>query len=132
MDDYQSQRISVDEVSLPFGYNPEKTEFEVISGFHHGFSFNVGGEPGTVVDGILIDVSGKPLGFKGGQWVSKENKDKAIAFFSNKSGRFRIPSIAPGSYQLELHDYPNMQSLEVKVTTREDGIQDLGSLTIRL
>jgi outer membrane usher protein len=132
LDDYERQRISVDEISLPFGYDPEKTEFEAFSGFHHGFSFNVGGEPGTVVDGILVDVTGKPLGFKGGQWISTKNKDKAIAFFSNKSGRFRVPSVASGSYILELHDYPDMEEVEVKISIQEEGIQDLGKVTIHL
>jgi outer membrane usher protein FimD/PapC len=132
LDDYERQRITVDEIALPFGYDPEKTEFETKSGFHHGFSFDVGGEPGTIVDGILVDVDGKPLGFKGGQWVSTTNKDKAIAFFSNKSGRFRIPSVVAGSYRLELHDYPKMEPVEVKILTKENGIQDLGKVTVHL
>ncbi|RVU84733.1 hypothetical protein EOL70_10805 [Leucothrix sargassi] len=132
LDDYERERITVDEITLPFGYDPEKTEFETLTGFHHAFSFNVAGEPGTIVDGILVDTDGKPLGFKGGQWISKENKEKAIAFFSNKSGRFRIPSMPAGKYRLELHDYPKMQSLEVNIVSQEDGVQRLGDVTVRL
>ncbi|WP_022953564.1 fimbria/pilus outer membrane usher protein [Leucothrix mucor] len=132
LDDYQTQRITVDEVSLPFGYNPEKTEFEASPGYHHGFSFDVGGEPGTVVDGVLVDKDGKPLAYKGGQWISTKNKDKAIAFFSNKAGRFRVPSMVSGSYRLELHDYPNMAPVEVDISMQDNGVQDLGNVAILL
>ena len=132
LESYHKQRISVDEISLPFGYDPEKTEFQVDPQYHQGFSFNVGGEPGTIVDGVLVDKENKPLGFKGGQWVSVKNKDKAIAFFSNKAGRFRIPSIAPGDYSLNLHDFPNMQDVIVTVKSQEMGVQNVGNLTIYL
>jgi outer membrane usher protein len=129
---YQRQRITADEISLPFGYDPEKTEFEASPGYHHGFSFNVGGEPGTVVDGVLVDKDGKPLAYKGGQWVSTKNKDKAIAFFSNKAGRFRVPSMVSGSYRLELHEHPNMSPIQVDISMQTNGIQDLGKVVIRL
>ena len=132
LESYRKQRISVDEISLPFGYDPEKTEFQVDPQYHQGFSFSVGGEPGTIVDGTLVDKDNKPLGFKGGQWVSVKNKDKAIAFFSNKVGRFRIPSIAPGDYSLELHDYPDMQEVVVTVKSQEKGVQNVENLTIHL
>ena len=132
LDDHHKQRIAVDEISLPFGYDPTKTEFQVFPKYHQGFNFNVGGEPGTIVDGILVDKDNKPLGFKGGQWVSVKNKDKAIAFFSNKAGRFRIPSISPGQYSLDLHDYPSMQTVVVSIKNEEKGIQNVGNITIHL
>ncbi len=128
---YRYQTINIDESTLPSGYDSEKTEFEVFPRYHQGFLVKAGGEPSTIIDGMLVDKANKPLGFKGGQWVSQAEKGKTIAFFSNKAGRFRINSIPAGKYKLELFDYPYMQNINIKVPDKKGQVHDLGSLVVK-
>lgn len=128
---YRYQRVNIDESTLPDGYDSDLTEFEVFPEYHQGFLIKAGGEPATIVDGILVDASNKPLGFKGGQWVPQAADKKAIAFFSNKVGRFRMPSVSAGRYKLELFDYPDMQGININVPDTKGKVFDTGNLKIR-
>ncbi len=131
LESYRYQNINIDEATLPDGYDSEKTEFEVFPRYHQGFAIKAGGEPATILDGELVDEMKKPLGFKGGQWVPLSGKGKTIAFFSNKAGRFRIPSIPTGRYKLELFDYPEMRTINVFVPDKKGSVHDVGALLIK-
>ncbi len=130
LESYRYGKINIDESTLPDGYDSEKTEFEVFPKYHQGYLLNAGGVPATIVDGLLVDQNKKPLPFKGGQWVSQSKNGKTIAFFSNKIGRFRMPSVPAGKYKLELFDYPDMQALVINVPDKKGQVFDLGKLTI--
>ncbi len=130
LESYRYQSINIAESTLPNGYDTEKTEFEVFPHYHQGFLIKAGGEPATILDGILVNEQGKPLGFKGGQWVPENGEGKAIAFFSNKSGRFRVTSIPAGKYKLELFDYPDMRSVNIVVPNLKGKVHKLGNLRI--
>ncbi len=127
---YRYQSINVDEGTLPNGYDTEKTEFEVFPRYRQGFIIKAGGEPATMLNGVLVNGENKPLGFKGGQWIQSNGKGKAIAFFSNKAGRFRITSIPAGKYKLELFDYPDMETINVNVPDLKGKVHDLGNIRI--
>jgi outer membrane usher protein len=130
LESYRYQSINVDESTLPNGYDTEKTEFEVFPRYHQGFLIKAGGEPATILNGIFVNAENKPLGFKGGQWIPENMQGKAIAFFSNKAGRFRVTSIPAGKYKLELFDYPDMQAIDVNVPDLKGKVHDLGILKI--
>lgn len=131
LDSYRFQNINIDESTLPNGYDSEKTEFEVFPKYHQGFLIKAGGEPNTILNGVLVDESNKILGFKGGQWAPVSGKGKVIAFFSNKAGRFRINSIPAGNYKLDLFDYPDMETINVAVPDLKGKVHDLGNLIIK-
>jgi len=130
LDSYRYQSINIAESTLPDGYDTEKTEFEIFPRYHQGFLIKAGGEPATILDGILVNEAKKPLGFKGGQWVPENTQGKTIAFFSNKAGRFRVTSIPAGKYKLELFDYPDMQDIHINVPDLKGKVHDLGTLEI--
>lgn len=134
LESYRYQKINIDESTLPDGYDPEKTEFEVFPRYHQGYFIKAGGEPATIVDGILVDASQKPLAYKGGQWTPQGrqgSKGKTIAFFSNKIGRFRMPSVPAGKYKLELFDYPDMRTIVINVPNKKGAVHDVGNIVIR-
>ena len=131
LESYRFQSINIDESTLPSGYDIEKTEFEVFPRYHQGFLIKAGGEPSTILNGLLRDDEGKKLGYKGGQWVPASKKGKTIAFFSNKAGRFRIISIPAGKYKLELFDYPDMEAINITVPDLKGKVHDIGDLVIR-
>ena len=131
LESYRYQNINIDESTLPSGYDAEKTEFEVFPRYHQGFMVKAGGEPATTLAGELISTGHKPLGFKGGQWVSLKNKGKTIAFFSNKAGLFRVTSIPAGRYKLELFDYPDMKEIIINVPDKKGGLYDVGKLVVK-
>lgn len=130
LESYRFQNINIDESTMPDGYDSEKTEFEVFPRYHQGFLVKAGGEPATIIDGMLVDDEKKPLGFKGGQWVPMASEGKTIAFFSNKIGRFRIGSIPAGKYKLELFDYPDMEPINISVPDKKGKVHNVGSLII--
>ena len=55
LESYRFQNINIDESTLPDGYDTEKTEFEVFPQYHQGFMIKAGGEPATILDGMLVD-----------------------------------------------------------------------------
>lgn len=147
LDSYRYQNINIDESTLPNGYDTEKTEFEVLPKYHQGFLIKAGGEPQTILDGMLVDTANKPLGFKGGQWIpvssavnneandagtidAKNKEAKTIAFFSNKAGRFRVISMPAGTYKLELFDYPDMNDIQISVPDLKGKVHQVGNLII--
>ena len=130
LESYRFQNINIDESTLPNGYDTEKTEFEVFPQYHQGFMIKAGGEPATMLDGMLVDEKKKGLGFKGGQWVPENGEGKTIAFFSNKAGRFRVTSIPSGKYNLELFDYPDMQPFTITVPDTKGKVHDLGDVIV--
>ena len=130
LDSYRFQNINIDESTLPDGYDIEKTEFEVFPRYHQGFMIKAGGEPATILNGILVDKENNPLGYKGGQWVTIKEEGKTIAFFSNKIGRFRIMSIPAGKYKLALFEYPDMKTIHVAVPDLKGKVHDIGSVKI--
>ena len=129
LESYRSQNINIDEGTLPNGYDTEKTEFSVFPKYHQGFLLKAGGEPATTLDGMLFDDENKPLSLKGGQWIP-ENEGKIVAFFSNKGGRFRVTSIPPGQYKLELFDFPDMKPIQINVPDTKGKVHDIGNLII--
>ena len=130
LDSYRFQNINIDESTLPDGYDIEKTEFEVFPRYHQGYKIKAGGEPATILNGILVNEENKALGYKGGQWVPVNGEGKTIAFFSNKIGRFRIMSIPAGKYKLELFDYSDMQTIHVAVPDLKGKVHDIGNVRI--
>ena len=130
LESYRYQNINIDESTLPNGYDSEKTEFEMFPSYHQGFRVKAGGEPATIVDGMLMNKVKKPLAYKGGQWVPLAPEAKTIAFFSNKIGRFRIPSISAGRYKLELFDYPDMDEILINVPDKKGQVHDVGSIVV--
>ena len=132
LESYRVQNINIDEGTLPDGYNTEKTEFSVFPKYHQGFLVKAGGEPATVLDGMLLDEQKKALPFKGGQWVPlNDEKGKAVAFFSNKGGFFRITSIPAGKYKLELFDYPDMKPIHIDVPDTKGKAHNVGNVVIK-
>jgi len=130
LESYKYQRISIDEGGLPFGYDPEKTEFEFIPRYHSSFTLVAGGKPGTVVTGMLLDKNKQGLGFKGGQWVAMSEEGKIIAFFTNKAGHFHLPSVPVGRYKIELFDHPTMTKIIVDIPDKQDDIYSVGELNM--
>lgn len=130
LESYRTQNINIDEGTLPNGYDSEKTEFSMFPRYHQGFSIKAGGEPATVLDGILVDDANRALSFKGGQWIPDKN-GKAVAFFSNKAGKFRILSIPAGKYKLELFDYPDMEPIQIQIPDSKGKTHNIGSLIIK-
>lgn len=129
LESYSQQLISVDGTNMPMGYDPDKTEFSVYPRYRQAYSLQAGGKPGIVLDGVLLDKEGETLSFKGGQLSPLNDQGKTIAFFTNKVGKFRIPSVPPGRYKIELVDFPKMFYLEVEIpenTSDEQRTLNLG------
>lgn len=130
LESFRYQNINIDESTLPNGYDSDKTEFEVFPLYHQGFLVKAGGEPATIVDGTLVNKANKPLAYKGGQWIPLANEAETVAFFSNKVGRFRIPSFPAGNYKLELFDYPDMEEVSIVVPDLKGQVHDIGSIVV--
>jgi outer membrane usher protein len=129
--DYHQTTINVDSTALPIGSDPDETEFKLQPGYHQGYVLTAGGLAGVILDGSLVDEQGHTLGLKGGQLQPSDSdnpSNKAIPFFTNQTGRFRLPSVPPGRYKLELFDYDAPVLPVIHVPNKVGEIVDLKAI----
>ncbi|MGB1236724.1 MAG: fimbria/pilus outer membrane usher protein [Pseudomonadales bacterium] len=105
---YRGRTINYDVHELPLGYDLGEGAFSVNPPHRAGYSLQVGSDATVTVMGTLIDATtGEPMGLTAGHARYQNDPDvPAIAFFSNRKGRFAITGMKPGDYILELATQP--------------------------
>lgn len=101
--------------------------------YRRGFIADIQGTKSVTARGILIDSQGKILEQVTGFAINKDNTDEApVSFFTNSSGEFFLTELKPGRYKLKLN-VKNTESieLEIKETTSEDDVLDLGTVVCK-
>lgn len=129
---YNYRSIDLDVTDLPLGVIVNNQEVTLLPRLGSGFAIKLSGKRGLVVDGVIVDKNDEPLVFQSGQVVSLDDpEESATTFFTNRKGRFRLMSVPPGNYKLDLFDYPetpvkfsvpeNHSGLIYKIGTRKLG-----------
>lgn len=125
---YQYQQLHVDDSNLVSGDQLSQTQFALRPSYKSGYLLELDAESGYIVDGRIQDAQGEAIVLKAGVLIA-QGQSREIPFFTNRSGRFRIPSVPAGSYVLQLHAYPNDQQ-EIQVVQHADKLQDLGLIQL--
>lgn len=131
LSDYHYSSVNVDSVALPKGSDPETTEFQLKATYKQGYLLKAGGESGVIVDGTLVsDKKATPLSLEGGQFTPFKRKGKPIPFFTNRTGRFRLISVPPGKYHLELFSQQLIRPLIINIPNKVGMEYQLGKIKI--
>lgn len=102
---YSEQLLSYDVTDLPPGYDLGEGMFALNPGYKQGYALEVGSDAIITVMGSLIDKqTGEPISLLAGKAISQTDKNfEVLDFFTNRSGRFAISGLKPGSYLLKLN-----------------------------
>lgn len=124
------RRVTVRAETLPDGYDPGKSYYELLPGPATGYLAQVGSDASRTVQGNLIDGSGAPIGLAVGDLVRIDKAGgKKIQVFTNRTGRFVATGLSPGRYRLEI----GVDKLVAELIVREDqdGIIEVGRVSAR-
>lgn len=125
---YRDYQLSIEAPDLPLGYDLGEQIFTVAPTYRSGTSIEVGTGGTVMVDGTLLDAQGQPIGLFSGHFVSlDEEKQRPIAFFTNRAGRFRVLGLFPGRFELRLDNYPG-RALPVVVPKNATGMYNVGKI----
>ncbi len=128
---YRYNSVNVDSTALPRGSDPDYSEFELKPAYKQGYVLKAGGEAGVIVDGVLKNNKGEPFSLAGGQLIPlNTSKKKAITFFTNRSGKFRLISVPAGKYQIELFDLKENNKQVIDIPNTPGELYKLGELTL--
>jgi len=103
-------RYRVDD--LPLGYDIGSGTFDLQAPFGAGYRLQVGSAARVTVVGTLLDgEDGTPLGLVTGKALpSSDGGGDPVPFFSSRTGRFAIPGLLPGDYEIVLDTVPERRT----------------------
>lgn len=134
---YSPQLIGYDVENLPPGYDLGDGVFSVYPGYKRGYQLEIGSDAVLTVLGNLFDaltkepislISGSAI-YLGEEQDISDKKQKPLAFFTNRTGRFAISGMRPGTYRLELNMRPK-RSLELVLSENSDVLIRVGDLYV--
>ena len=129
---YQIRPLSVTIPDLPVGYQLSQDQFQLLPNYRSGTVVMVGNDATVVLDGTLVDRTGTPLALLAGEIVALDRKDAIIGqFFTNRSGRFRIEGVGPGTFELRLERYPGVNA-HVTISPGTKGVYVVGEIKLAM
>jgi outer membrane usher protein len=127
---YRPNEVRVTVPKLPLGYDLGPDVFTVSPSFDSGAVIHVGKDAVVLLDGIAVGVDGKPIALADALATpTGGKKGKPLEFFTNRSGRFRIPDMNPGSYDLTFPAYPNAV-VRITIPPGTVGIYRIGTIKV--
>lgn len=120
-------RYSVDD--LPLGYDLGDGLFEIKPWYGSGYALTVGSAAtATVIGSLVNEKDGSPISLLAGEAVSLDaTASEPIEFFTNRTGRFALSGIAPGSYSLQFRSGRNVT---IEITEDQGTLIRLGKITV--
>lgn len=125
---YQYRRLQLDPSQLDPGYILGQESFVVYPRKNSGNLFVIGKNGFLVLKGKLLNQNKQAIGLKVGYWMS--NTGKKIPFFTNREGGFLIEGIEAGVGTINLGSIEEFKPLNLDLTSRVHGINDIGSLML--
>jgi outer membrane usher protein len=122
---YQDSAMRVVVPDLPVGYSLGPDTFHIKPTFHSGTVLEVGSDAVVLLDGRLVDKEGEPLALIAGFAVGEDGKK--LEFFTNRTGRFRIEGMKPGTYKLSFPSLPDTE-LAITIPAGTKGIYRIGTI----
>ncbi|MEE9348355.1 MAG: fimbria/pilus outer membrane usher protein, partial [Robiginitomaculum sp.] len=130
---YREQVYRVDIEDLPIGYDMGSGQVQMFPSFNSGYRIKIGSDPTTLVIGRIHGADGEPVKLGFGKLIrvgSDAGTIEPIEFFTNRTGRFVAERVKAGTYALILQ--PGDRNIgQITVTEGEDGVQQIGTLTIK-
>lgn len=99
---HQLSSVYINVPDAPVGYDFGDHEYNITPGSQTGHLINIGSIASKTIIGTLEISSKKPLKLYQGQLVGQQ---KTYDFFTNRSGRFVVEGIAPGTYTIMVEGF---------------------------
>lgn len=100
---YFVQRVTLDVPDLPQGYDLGDQLFNVQPDYRSGTVIPIGTGATALVEGTLVDDSGRPVALQFGTIISRDMPAREPkGFFTDAEGRFSLSGLPPGHYELRL------------------------------
>jgi len=109
---YRAASIRYEVEDLPLGFDIGSGAFDVRAPLGAGYRLEVGSAARITVVGTLLDgETGEPLGLVSGNALPADGTaTEPVRFFSNRSGKFAIPGLLPGEYDIVLDTLPERRA----------------------
>ena len=115
---------------LPEGLDLGRDFYLVQPHYRSGIAIQAGSAATILLEAVLVDQAGKPLGLELGRIKVQDHAELApVDFFTNTDGRLRVAGAAPGRVKIELTNYPEA-AVTVEIPQGKAGRYNAG--TIRL
>lgn len=127
---YNVSNIKIDSSNLPLGYDIGKEYYTILPSYKSGTLIRVGTDATVFLKGRLLSVDGKAVALQSGKIISLSDPNwQTLTLFTNKAGKFALPGLKPGSYEMHLlGDLQQVARFEIPVN--QAGLYDIGTLTI--
>jgi outer membrane usher protein len=127
---YTRTSLPYDADNLPDGYDIGSGAFEFFAPYKAGFAVLIGSDSAVTAVGTLVDPDGKPLALQAGTVSTSAYPDKHIVIFTNAEGRFTVPGLKAGEWNIALNDIEHRYTLRIAADT--GAYVELGNLQPRI
>jgi outer membrane usher protein len=127
---YLYRTVRVDASKLPPGFDAGAGTYTFYPSYRSGTFVRLGSDANVLLDGTLQFKDKTPVSLQAGTVSLAGQPDAASeAFFTNRSGRFRIEKLKPGKYEMRLYGFPGV-TLSLTVPEGAAGPVQAGILTL--
>lgn len=128
---YSEQILTYDVEDLPSGYDLGAGIFPINPGYGQGYNLQIGSNASITLIGSLMDATSKePISLISGKAILLGREDvEPLVFFTNRTGRFAITGMRPGTYQLKLNT-PKPRFYEIIVDEDSSSLLRLGEIYV--
>ena len=135
MPNYQLQNITIEPINPPLGVTPEDMTFPLLSTYKSGFLLELGKERtifaiGRLVDNQQVPLANMPIEIR--RIDDLDNlEEKLVSTFTSRTGRFQMPEIKPGYYEIRPTSATQLGSVIVDIVETDKDIYRLGDLVVQ-
>lgn len=126
---YYKYNLNVDTTALPPGYPLDKEYYKLQPTYRSGLYLPLKFKHKIVIKGRLLDSGHNPLAYVAGDIVNAQGVLVDNTFFTNKSGRFFIEGLEPGTYNV-ITDRPDLAPIKVEVVLNPNNTLDLKDVVV--
>ena len=126
---YFVSEIKLDSTRAPLGFSLGKQKYTLLPTYRSGTLIQAGDDKVVTVRGVLVGESGRPIALATGRVSSASDPEWVNQMmFTNRTGRFVVPGIRPGDYQIDVKGY-SMVSFSIP----EDavGLYDIDIISVK-
>lgn len=126
---YLYRTVRVDASEVPPGFDSGDNTYTFYPTYRSGAFVRLGSDANVLLDGTLLYTDKTPVALQAGSIRLAGPSDAADpeAFFTNRTGRFRIEKLKPGQYVIELYNFPGI-TLPLTVPKGAAGPTQAGTL----
>jgi outer membrane usher protein len=135
MPNYQLRNITIEPINPPLGVTPEDMTFPLLSTYKSGFLLELGKERtifaiGRLVDNQQVPLANMPIEIR--RIDDLDNlEEKLVSTFTSRTGRFQMPEIKPGYYEIRPTSATQLGSVIVDIVETDKDIYRLGDLVVQ-